>query len=78
MRFGEEVFGGFVLVVLAVVIGPGSEGSGQAGIVGAELEGAALEPVFAGDHRVPALSWAGIGWRGAPAGRGCGWRGCRG
>lgn len=60
VRFGESVLGRFMLVFLAVLIGPGSEGPRQAGLVGAELEGAALETVLAGDHRVPASSWAGM------------------
>ncbi|MGP4004624.1 hypothetical protein [Streptomyces sp. 8N706] len=45
---------------MTVFAGPGAERPGKAGFLGAELEGATLEPVRAGDHRVPASSWVGM------------------
>lgn len=62
VRFGGSVLGRVALVVLVGLIGPGAEGAaGQASLVGAELEGAALESVRSGDHRMPPSSWAGTG-----------------
>lgn len=62
-KVGGSVLGRVALVVLVGLIGPAPEWAGQADLVGTELKCTALEPVEAGDHRVPAPDWAGIAAR---------------